>query len=40
MAAERVSAEGADRLNAGITWLEEPLAGADGGPLAGGTLFV
>lgn len=40
MAAERVSAAGADRLNAGITWLEEPLAGADGGPLAGRTLIV
>jgi Asp-tRNA(Asn)/Glu-tRNA(Gln) amidotransferase A subunit family amidase len=40
MAAERVSAEGADRLNAGITWLEDPLAGADGGPLAGRTLIV
>jgi aspartyl-tRNA(Asn)/glutamyl-tRNA(Gln) amidotransferase subunit A len=30
----------ADPLNAGITWLEEPLAGASTGPLAGRTLLV
>jgi Asp-tRNA(Asn)/Glu-tRNA(Gln) amidotransferase A subunit family amidase len=29
-----------DPYNAGITWLDEPLAGATGGPLAGRTLLV
>lgn len=29
-----------DRWNAGITWLEEPLRGARGGPLAGRSLLV
>jgi aspartyl-tRNA(Asn)/glutamyl-tRNA(Gln) amidotransferase subunit A len=35
--AARVSA---DPFNAGITWLEEPIAGAASGPLAGRTLLV
>jgi aspartyl-tRNA(Asn)/glutamyl-tRNA(Gln) amidotransferase subunit A len=30
----------ADPFNAGITWLEQPLAGAESGPLAGRTLLV
>ena len=29
-----------DELNAGITWLDEPLHGADSGPLAGRTVLV
>lgn len=29
-----------DRLNAGITWLDEPLRGAESGPLAGRSLLV
>ncbi len=29
-----------DRWNCGITWLDEPLTGAPGGPLAGRTLLV
>jgi len=29
-----------DELNAGITWLEQPLRGAAGGPLAGRTVLV